>query len=119
MPAEFAKYNPKKSDVKPYVYLDASVTQLFGGKVFYSREVGGKAVPIDVPSLLPGEEMTAMLTTLPDDREAVKGIVIAPGPLVWRVQLRRGMEFLHGEDWPITCVVGVDFTSGDIKQNHP
>ena len=64
--------------------------------------------------LKPGEEMTTFVCTNPDDK-AVKALNSYQGPLLWRVQLRRGLvkwttrTGVERED-SATAVVGVEFT---------
>ncbi len=68
--------------------------------------------------LKPGEEMTTFVCTNPDDR-AARALDGYQGPLLWRVQLRRGLvawttkKGARRED-SATAVVGVEFTSADV-----
>jgi hypothetical protein len=70
--------------------------------------------------LKPGEEMTTFVCTNPQDR-AVKALDSYQGPLLWRVQLRRGLVKwttrlgVERED-SVTAVVGVEFTSAAVKK---
>jgi hypothetical protein len=68
--------------------------------------------------LKPGEEMTTFVCTNPDDK-AAKALDGYQGPLLWRVQLRRGLvgwttkKGVQRED-SATAVVGVEFTAADV-----
>jgi hypothetical protein len=66
---------------------------------------GGKAFDGTVQ---PGEAMTVAFRTTQDDRAAVRAEAAA-GPLLWRVQLRRGLVPLRDTEVSATAVIGVEF----------
>ncbi len=65
--------------------------------------------------LAPTEEMTAFLCTDGDDSSAQE-IFNHQGPMLWRLQVRRGLVPVGSKEIPATAVIGVEFGAGDIKQ---
>jgi hypothetical protein len=109
----------KEGGIKPYTYLDTGQDRIYGGKVqcqpFTRKETGGE-VEVNDGKLLPGESLSATLTTLPNARAQVEALEKVEGELLWRVQLRRG--FVQGEkgDFSATAVVGVKFSKPQIQK---
>lgn len=66
-------------------------------------------------SLEPGEEMTAFLCTDGDDSNT-QAIFTHQGPMLWRLQVRRGLVPVGSKEIPATSVIGVEFAATDIKQ---
>lgn len=66
-------------------------------------------------SLEPGEEMTAFLCTDGDD-SSTQAIFSHQGPMLWRLQVRRGLVPVGSKEIPATSVIGVEFGATDIKQ---
>jgi len=66
-------------------------------------------------SLEPGEEMTAFLCTDGDD-SSTQAIFSHQGPMLWRLQVRRGLVPVGSKEIPATSVIGVEFGAIDIKQ---
>jgi phage FluMu protein Com len=92
---------------KPYTFLDPGAKELrcYGGFVAPSKDDG---------KLQPGEEMFVELITA--DRDKTPEVMKLTKPLVWRVQLRRGMVETRKGDQPATAVVGVEFTVAAIEK---
>ena len=67
-------------------------------------------------SLEPGEEMTAFLCTDGDD-SSTQAIFSHQGPMLWRLQVRRGLVPVGSKEIPATSVIGVEFGVIDIKQS--
>lgn len=65
--------------------------------------------------LEPGDEMTAFLCTDGDDPKT-QAIFNHQGPMLWRVQVRRGLVPVGAKEIPASAVVGVEFNASDIKQ---
>jgi hypothetical protein len=65
--------------------------------------------------LKPGQKMETFVCTAPHHHidQELDGY---EGPLLYRVQLRRGLVAVKGEDVSATCVVGVVFTGKDVKR---
>lgn len=66
-------------------------------------------------TLEPGEEMTAFLCTDGDD-SSTQAIYTYQGPMLWRLQVRRGLVPVGAKEIPATAVIGVEFSTTDIKQ---
>jgi hypothetical protein len=106
---------------KPYTYLEAGAKRFYGGPITWEEAVPGKGDPrqyiqeqhVDT-ELKPGEEMDTIVCTDPADG-VQKQLKSYKGPLLWRVQLRRGREHYNGHDKAATCVIGVEFTDADVK----
>ncbi|NBR06750.1 MAG: hypothetical protein EBT92_13380 [Planctomycetes bacterium] len=64
--------------------------------------------------LEPGEEMTAFLCTDGDD-SSTQAIFNHQGPMLWRLQVRRGLVQVGAKEIPATAVIGVEFGATDIK----
>jgi hypothetical protein len=67
-------------------------------------------------TLEPGDEMTAFLCTDGDDASA-QAIFTHQGPMLWRLQVRRGLVPVGAKEIPATAVIGVEFGATDIKQS--
>ncbi len=65
-------------------------------------------------SLDPGEDTTAFLCTDGDD-EATQSIFNYKGPILWRIQVRRGLVEVGSKQIPASAVIGVEFSITDIK----
>ena len=53
---------------------------------------------------------------LSDTKPAVvKGVRGAKDPILWRVQVRRGLVEYRGREVPVTAVIGIEFTAADVK----
>jgi hypothetical protein len=65
--------------------------------------------------LTPGEEMDTFVCTNPDDPVA-EAVESCRQPLLWRVQVRRGLaEAPHRGEVSATAVIGVEFTRDEIE----
>ncbi len=60
-------------------------------------------------TLLPGEEMTAVFRIGQEDKGALWAADAAQAPLLWRIQLRRGLVALGATEVSATTVIGVEF----------
>jgi hypothetical protein len=66
--------------------------------------------------LEPGDEMTAFLCTDGDDSSAQE-ILNHQGPMLWRLQVRRGLVSVGAKEIPATAVIGIEFGVMDVKQS--
>jgi len=66
--------------------------------------------------LEPGDEMTAFLCTDGDDSSAQE-ILNHQGPMLWRLQVRRGLVPVGAKEIPATAVIGVEFGAIDVKNS--
>src|SRR5262249_6096468 len=98
-----------------FTVLEFGSRRVFGGRWTWHRR-GGKRPPAEGAAfdgiLNPGEAMTAVLTTLPRDAPAVRNLTDHRGPLLWRLEVRRGVVAVHGKPVSATTVVGVAFDAG-------
>jgi hypothetical protein len=67
-------------------------------------------------TLEPGDEMTAFLCTDGDDSSAQE-ILNHQGPMLWRLQVRRGLVPVGAKEIPATAVIGVEFGAIEVKQS--
>lgn len=98
---------------KPYTFLEIGEKRLYGADVEFW--VGENQ--LSEGDLKPGESMTAKLITDMRDRSLIKSLLGTTQPCQWRVQLRRGLEEIAGQDRVICCVVGVQFQTNDVVRN--
>jgi hypothetical protein len=76
----------------------------------YEEAQAGDATP-----LKPGEEREYVVFT-DVDPELLKTVKGAKDPLLWRVQVRRGLIEFRGKEVPVTAIVGVEFTREQIEK---
>jgi DNA-directed RNA polymerase subunit RPC12/RpoP len=106
----FNKYNPGiPADLKPYTFLEIGPKE---------RVYGGQWSTTRAGRLGPGEDMTATLTTAPLDADQRKALRASHGPLLWRVQVRRGFVQVRERDISATAVVGVEFQGRDVRKEE-
>ncbi len=110
----------------PFTYLEAGEQRFFGGPVRWQPPQphlpGRLKDPVEIVvgqdldrELRPGEEVKTFLCTDPYD-PVREELLRYRGPLLWRVQVRRGLVPVKGRDVPSTAVVGVEFTDADVKR---
>jgi hypothetical protein len=82
-----------------------------GGKVKrkYEAEQEQDALP-----LKPAESRDYVVFT-DADPQIVKAVSEAGEAMLWRVQVRRGVIDFQGKETPVTAIIGVEFTSADVK----
>jgi hypothetical protein len=102
----------------PFTYLTVGKSRYYGGPIRSGeREEHRESIKdqhLD-RELQPGESMYTFICTSPDDlvKEAVEQ---ATGPMLWRVQVRRGLvQTPNRGELPATAVVGVEFSSKEIS----
>jgi len=104
---------------KPYTFLEIGDKRLYGGPLAWkpgrpldSREtIEGQ----DFRTLYPGHESISLVCTDPEE-PIVKLVRGHSGPLLWRVQVRRGFVQVGEREISATAVVGVVFTEKDIQR---
>lgn len=110
-----------------YVYLDLGKDRAYSGKLAYRKPIGffaglaamrkrGQAKPFD-GVLSPGETMIVTLTTLPRDDAVVKKLPDYRGPILWRIEVRRGLVEIAGKPVSATCVIGIEFDAGIAQRD--
>lgn len=97
-----------------YTFLEFGTTRIYGGKLTWRRSPPG-AGPFD-GILAPGEESIVQLQTPPTKqaRDKVKQLANYRGPLLWRLEIRRGMEEVKGQWVSTTTVVGIEFDAAVV-----
>ncbi len=128
----FARARPTGLTAIPqYTILERGDRKFYGGPLTWIAQAVAKRADSHAnieyvyqqvvnQELKPGEEMTTFICTNPADH-AVKALDGYQGPLLWRVQLRRGLvkwttkAGVERED-SATAVVGVEFTAADVQK---
>jgi hypothetical protein len=82
----------------------------FGTRV--TREYEESQVAENQP-LAPGETREYFVCSA-DDPRLVNALRHARLPILWRVQVRRGLIEYNGRDVPVTAIIGVVFDKGDV-----
>jgi hypothetical protein len=113
-------WKSKSRDGMPHTYLSVGARQFFGGQPTPEEHALGLVVvgQNHDQELQPGQEMTTFICTDPDPKaDAVKAVDAYKGkePLLWRVQVRRGLVAVKDEELPATAVVGVQFSREDVQ----
>jgi hypothetical protein len=111
-----------------YTFVEFGKHKIYGGRLSYHKTQGFWANLhdfVDVPRrppfdgvLDPGEEMVATLTTAPRDEAQVRKLTDYRGPIVWRLEIRRGLVEISGKQWSAATVVGVEFDSGALVHDQ-
>jgi hypothetical protein len=115
----FDRYvSPKSMENLPYTFLE------FNGKRFFS---GIHTLGLGMPRkervegqtyeehLQPGDELSTVVCTDPEV-DIASELAKSSGPLLWRVQVRRGLVPYKDREYPTTAVIGVEFTKQDIQK---
>lgn len=102
-----------KAAAPPYTFLDSkSFVRLYGGHLAFERP-GDKEKTIE-GELQPGQQ-EKVIVTAPHNEAAVGKIVGSNENLTWRVQLRRGLVRVDGQQVSATAVIGVQFNASEIR----
>jgi hypothetical protein len=108
---------------RPYTCLEVGARRFYGGPCPWrpGRRAGadpaepqyveGTACRTEVP---PGGALALAVCTDPDDPAVLAAVTAAAEPLLWRVQLRRGLVRVRDKAGTATAVVGVTFRKSDI-----
>jgi len=107
------------NDPMPYTFLEVGQKKRFYGPL---KHPGPGKRSLDTlegqhagKALKPGEEMTTFVCTDPADHIA-STLKTNPGPFLWRIHVRRGLERIGERDVSTTAVIGVEFTADDIRK---
>lgn len=110
---------------KPYTCLEVGEKRFYGGpsKWVQQHDQPGRRES-DRPEIVegsshntelkPGDKMTMIVCTNPDNDAVLQAVRAHAGPLTYRVQLRRGLFRQGQREGTVTAVVGVDFTKEKI-----
>jgi len=114
------RWKPGKDSrgARPYTFLEIGTHSLYGGPIRWRSGQFDRREAIEgqqFARLEPGQEQDTIVCTDPDDQvaELLSG---EPGPLRWRVQLRRGLVRVRERDVSATAVIGVEFTARDVQR---
>jgi hypothetical protein len=103
---------------KPYTFLEIDQQRFFGGAVAWQPgQSAEERETIDGQNyklLRPGEELTTMVCTDPEAR-IEQSLSRCDGPLLWRIQVRRGLVTVAEREISATAVVGVLFAVADVQ----
>jgi hypothetical protein len=105
--------------LRPYTYLEIGGRKFYGGP-FAWRPGQRRRESIEGQRhqpLQPGEAVDTLICTDSDDRVA-QVLAASRGPLLWRVQLRRGLVAVRNREVSATAVVGVAFTAEDVVSSQ-
>ena len=98
--------------------MEAGSKRFYGGAVRRRREPDAPREYIEGQEdndkeLKPGQELRTVVCTAPED-DVPKKLRGYLGNLLWRVQLRRGLLRIGDTDYPVTAVIGVEFSMKDV-----
>ncbi len=104
---------------RPLTLLEAGSARYYGGSAEWNgvRHETVEGSNVDRP-LEPGESGDYFVCTNGYEDEAKK-LAKYSGPLLWRVQLRRGLVRYRDKDLSATAVIGVEFKDADIDRSDP
>jgi hypothetical protein len=112
---------------KPYTFLEVGAQHFYGGPFQWRPRGQRSALRDEDPReyiqgqehteeiLRPGEERTTVICTDPSDPAILRSVQHHQGPLLWRVQLRRGLERIGERLISASAVIGVEFNKKDIE----
>jgi hypothetical protein len=106
---------------RPYTFLEFAGRRFYGGPVSWN-EGGSTAARETIEGqhyglLQPGEEVATFVCTDPADG-VVEMLSRFRGPLVWRVQFRRGLVPVGAREISATAVCAVQFTEGQVSRSE-
>ena len=110
--------NDESKASMPFTYLTVGKQRFVGGPIrAEEREERRETIKGQKlePELAPGEILETFICTSPDD--PVKKVVEnATQPMLWRVQVRRGLVATPNRgELPASAVIGVEFTREQIQ----
>ncbi len=117
-------YDRRGGSSKPYTHLVVGTQRFYGGPIdvlrVASRRIKRQFVSgqdNDDRPLPPGEERQTVICSDTQDGslEAVKSYA-GTDPILWRIELRRGLTQFRGQDLSICAVIGVQFNRGDVQK---
>jgi len=106
-------------DSKPYTFLEVGKQRLYGGPLPWRPGIRADNRPAlegqNYQALPPGAQIETFVCTPPGDA-MLTGVANHQGPLLWRIQVRRGLVHVRERDVPATVVLGVAFQASDIQK---
>jgi len=114
------KWSPKQGGNKPYTFLEVGNRKFFGAADTQGTFNRGRKEMVEGQTfgteLNPGQELTTIVCTDPEDDRVLNTLNQHNGPLLWRVHVRRGLVQVEDKDYSTTAVVGIEFTKRDIQK---
>lgn len=104
---------------QPATGLEVGGRKFWGGAIDWPvanrrfERVYERAQEADAVPLGPGETREYVVFT-DTDAAIVEAVESAGEPLLWRVQVRRGLIEYRGKEVPVTAVIGVEFQPNDV-----
>jgi hypothetical protein len=108
-----------KMDDRPAMRLAIGRQMLYGGAISWpfgerlKREYE-EAQSLDDQPLKPGETRDFVVFTN-EDSSIAQVVKKATEPLLWRVQVRRGLIEYRGKDVPVSAIIGIEFRPSDVR----
>jgi hypothetical protein len=113
------QWRPKNGGLMPYTFLSMGDQTVYGGPLSLQEMHDHHLEIVDQnlnQELRPSEEMTTFVCTNPEDPvERILKQRKDKEPLIWRVQVRRGLVQVHNREIPATAVIGVQFSQENIQ----
>jgi hypothetical protein len=108
-----------KMEDRPAMRLAIGRQMLYGGAISWPFGDGVKreyeeAQARDDQPLKPGETREYVVFTN-EDAGIAQVVKRATEPLLWRVQVRRGMIEFRGKEVPVTAIIGIEFKPSDVR----
>ena len=108
-----------KMDDRPAMRLAIGRHMLYGGAISWpfgdrvKREYE-EAQALDDQPLQPGETREYVVFTN-EDAGLAQVVKKATEPLVWRIQIRRGVVEFRGKEVPVSAIIGIEFKASDVR----
>jgi hypothetical protein len=116
---------------RPYMFVEIGARKFYGGPFRWQPRASSglhrepdpreyiQGQEKDAEVLKPGEERKAIVCTNPENRAVLQALHRHQGPIVWRVQLRRGLVDRGEREIAVSAVIGVDFQPTDVQLGEP
>jgi hypothetical protein len=98
-------------EVGKQVYRGGAIAWPWSDKIAREYEAAQEG---DATPLKPKETREYVVFTAADPK-IVREVKGTGEPLLWRVQVRRGLISVGGKDVPVTAIIGVEFRSSDVQ----
>jgi hypothetical protein len=118
-PLDPAYTRAAKMDDRPAMRLAIGRQMLYGGAISWPFGDGVKreyeeAQSLDDQPLKPGETREYVVFTN-EDAGLAQVVTKATEPLLWRVQVRRGVIEFRGKEVPVSAIIGIEFKPSDVR----
>ncbi len=110
---------------RPYTCLEVGESRFYGGPCDWKPRAASDNGPREFVAgsafdkvLQPGAESSYLICTDPENAGILEAVELADGPLLWRVQVRRGVVRAGNRETTATAVVGIEFTAKNILERN-